>query len=61
MMTMKKKGIVAIIAALFVIIVLGASIDIVNENEFKLVKRFGKVDRVITDAGVCFLILLCLF
>lgn len=55
-MTMKKKGIVAIIAALFVIIVLGASIDIVNENEFKLVKRFGKVDRVITDAGVCFLI-----
>ena len=35
-MTMKKKGIVAIIAALFVIIVLGASIDIVNENGIKL-------------------------
>lgn len=53
---MKKRKIVIIIIAVLAIIVLASSIEVVNEDEFKLVKRFGKVDRVQTTAGVCFVI-----
>lgn len=53
---MKKSKIFIIIAAVFALILLASSIEVVNENEFKLVKRFGKVDRVQTTSGVCFLI-----
>ncbi|MGN1186857.1 MAG: SPFH domain-containing protein, partial [Lachnospiraceae bacterium] len=53
---MKKSKIFIIIIAIVALIILGSSIEIVNENEFKLVKRFGKVDRVQTESGICFLV-----
>ena len=54
---MKKNNIVkwtiGIILALLVIVGLN-SIVITYENEYKLVKVFGKVDRVITEEGISF-------
>lgn len=54
---MKKSNIVkwsiGIILALLVIVGLN-SIVITYENEYKLVKVFGKVDRVITEEGISF-------
>ena len=51
---MKKSKIAIIIIALVALITLGSSIVVVNQNEFKLVKRFGKVDRVQTTSGILF-------
>ena len=43
---MKKSKIAIIIIAVVALITLGSSIEVVNQDEFKLVKRFGKVDRL---------------
>lgn len=54
---MNKKSIVKyIIAAVAVLalIVLANSTVVTYENEYKLVRVFGKVDRVINDAGLSF-------
>ena len=51
---MKKSKIAIIIIAVVALITLGSSIEVVNQDEFKLVKRFGKVDRVQTTSGICF-------
>ena len=55
--TMKKNSIVkwaiGVIAILAVVLALN-SIVITYENEYKLVRVFGKVDRVITEEGITF-------
>jgi membrane protease subunit HflC len=52
---MKKKGLITILtAAVAVLIVGGASITITEQNEYRLVRRFGKVERVISEAGISF-------
>jgi len=53
---MKKKlfggfGIVLVLAAL---IVLGNSYVVTKENQYTLVKQFGKIDHVVMDAGISF-------
>lgn len=40
---------------LFVLLIIGASsIVVTNENEYSLIRQFGKVDHVISSAGVSF-------
>lgn len=53
---MKKKiGVyVALVIALLAIILVANSIVITYENEYKLVRVFGKVDRVISESGISF-------
>ncbi len=53
---MKKKIIGYSVAAIFVVaIVLGlASVVVTYNDEYKLVRAFGKVDRVITEPGLSF-------
>lgn len=41
-------------AALFALLAVVSSIVVTKENEYSLIRRFGKVDRVITDAGLTF-------
>ena len=53
---MKKKTIFFIILALIAVMVIGSSVIVVNQNEYKLVKQFGKVDRVVTEPGIRLLI-----
>ncbi|MBE5883915.1 MAG: protease modulator HflC [Lachnospiraceae bacterium] len=52
MKTIKK---VILIAVLFVALIIGASsIVITNENEYSLIRQFGKVDHVVDTAGISF-------
>lgn len=53
---MKKtlKKVTGTIAGLAVIIVLLGSVVVTNENEYKLIRQFGRVERVIDTAGVSF-------
>lgn len=54
---MKKKSLIKYIIAVLAVaavIVLANSLVITYENEYKLIRVFGKVDRVITDSGLSF-------
>ena len=52
-----KKKIIGIVAAVTVVALLAvgySSAVVVEENEFQLVRQFGKVDRVISTSGIHF-------
>ncbi len=52
-----KKGIIAVVITIvtfLLVITLGSSIVVTQENEYTLIKQFGKVDRVIDEAGLSF-------
>lgn len=52
-MKIAKK--VLLIVALFVLLIVGASsIVITRENEYSLIRQFGKIDHVISEAGISF-------
>lgn len=52
MKIMKKTLLIILLLALLIV---GAScIVITNENEYSLIRQFGKVDHVVSDAGVSF-------
>ena len=49
-----KKKILGIAAAIIVIVCLVSSAYVVRENEYKLVRQFGKVIYVVSDSGLHF-------
>lgn len=49
-----KKKIAIIVVVLAALICLGSSVYVVRENEYKLVRQFGKVNYVVDDAGLHF-------
>lgn len=49
-----KKLIAAVIIAFAALIVLSASVVITQEDEYKLIREFGKVSSVITEPGLSF-------
>lgn len=52
---MKKAKRTALIIIAFAVILVGASsIVITNENQYSLVRQFGKIDKVISTAGISF-------
>lgn len=51
---MKKKGIYALAAAIVLLIIVESCMMVTEQNEYKLVRRFGKVERVIGEAGISF-------
>lgn len=50
---MKIKGII-LTAAAAAVVVLGSSAVVTQQNEYKLIRQFGKVDRVISEPGISF-------
>ncbi len=52
------KKIISIFAVLVIIaaFVLSTSVVITQEDEYKLIREFGKVDRVITEPGISFMV-----
>ena len=50
-MKMKKA---AFIAGILGAVIIGSSITITQQNEYKLIRQFGKVDRVICEPGISF-------
>ena len=51
---MKGKKIGILIGVSAVVIVVGASVTVTQQNEYKLIRQFGKVDRVISSSGISF-------
>ena len=50
---MKMKNI-AVIIGIAVVALAGASVTVTQQNEYKLIRQFGKVDRVIREPGISF-------
>ncbi len=50
----KSKGWIVWIVIIFAIIVGSASTVVCHENEYKLIRQFGRVDRTITASGIYF-------
>ena len=53
-MRKKIKAAIGIIVAAAAVIVLSGSVVVNNENEYKLIRQFGRVERVIDTPGVTF-------
>ena len=51
---MKGKKIGILIGVAAVIVAVGASVTVTQQNEYKLIRQFGKVDRVISSSGISF-------
>ena len=51
---MKGKKIGILIGVSAVVVAVGASITVTQQNEYKLIRQFGKVDRVISSSGISF-------
>ena len=51
---MKGKKIGILIGVSAVVIAVGASVTVTQQNEYKLIRQFGQVDRVISSAGISF-------
>jgi len=52
----RKKApiIIAVVLAIVAIVVLSSSIVVTKENEYTLIKQFGKIERIVPDAGLSF-------
>ena len=50
---MKMKNI-AVIIGIAVVALAGASVTVTQQNEYKLIRQFGKDDRVISEPGISF-------
>ena len=51
---MKGKKIGILIGVSAVVVAVGASVTVNQKNEYKLIRQFGKVDRVISSSGISF-------
>ena len=51
---MKGKKIGILIGVSAVVVAVGASATVTQQNEYKLIRQFGKVDRVISSSGISF-------
>ena len=51
---MKGKKIGILIGVSAVVIAVGASVTVTQQNEYKLIRQFGKIDRVISSSGISF-------
>ena len=51
---MKGKKIGILIGVSAVVIAVGASVTVTQQNEYKMIRQFGKVDRVISSSGISF-------
>ena len=51
---MKGKKIGILIGVSAVVVAVGASVTVTQQNEYNLIRQFGKVDRVISSSGISF-------
>ena len=51
---MKGKKIGILIGVSAVVAAVGASVTVTQQNEYKLIRQFGKVERVISSSGISF-------
>lgn len=51
---MKGKRVGILIGVSAVVVAVGVSVTVTQQNEYKLIRQFGKVDRVISSSGISF-------
>ena len=51
---MKGKKVGMLIGVAAVVVAVGASVTVTQQNEYKLIRQFGKVDMVISSPGISF-------
>ena len=51
---MKGKRVGILIGVAAVVVAVGVSVTVTQQNEYKLIRQFGKVDRVISSSGISF-------
>ena len=51
---MKGNRVGILIGVAAVVVAVGASVTVTQQNEYKLIRQFGKVDRVISSSGISF-------
>ena len=51
---MKGKRVGILIGVAAVVVAVGASVTVTQQNEYKLIRQFGKVDRMISSSGISF-------
>ena len=51
---MKKFAKFVLILAVALLLLSGSCMVITNENEYSLIRQFGKVDHIVDDAGISF-------
>ena len=51
---MKGKKVGMLIGVAAAVVAVGASVTVTQQNEYKLIRQFGKVDRVISSSGISF-------
>lgn len=51
---MKGKRVGILIGVAAVVVAVGVSVTVTQQNEYKLIRQFGKVDRVINSSGISF-------
>lgn len=51
---MKKRTVIGCIAAVALLVIGGSSVIVTQQNEYKLVRQFGKVNRIIDTPGISF-------
>lgn len=51
---MKGKRVGILIGVAAVVVAVGVSVTVTQQNEYKLIRQFGKVDRVISSSGIGF-------
>lgn len=51
---MKGKRVGILIGVAAVVVAVGASVTVTQQNEYKPIRQFGKVDRVISSSGISF-------
>lgn len=51
---MKGKRVGILIGVAAVVVAVGASVTVTQQNEYRLIRQFGKVDRVISSSGISF-------
>lgn len=51
---MTKKGVIAIVAGVAILITATSCITITAQDEYKLIRQFGKISRVIDEPGIGF-------
>lgn len=49
-----KTGTIAVVVVILAAIILSNSMVVTRQNQFKLIRQFGRVQRVVTDAGLSF-------
>ncbi len=52
--TKRITGVFIILLIIFALIVLLSSMVVTNENEYTLIKKFGKIERIVNTAGLSF-------